>query len=224
MSPTPSTITTTQRPLKFPPRSHPATRGPRTCVTWRSMTTPSAERSLQHCSLRSEKIQRAVSVMKEQGREELKRFQGSTFDSISRRKLIEDRDTILDLTSKIQELQDEKNCMSDSRDFKDAESVRSGLSYVTSQPVLFPPRPDPGGMLSRSLGLPSRKNGPPSIRDTHGISVFFSNPTASSSAPYPQEPNPRITQCIHQLRIRDASQDRQPEIQSSLVREFFFFF
>ena len=35
--------------------------------------------------------------------EELKRFQGSTFDTISRRKLVEDRDTILGLTGKIQE-------------------------------------------------------------------------------------------------------------------------
>ena len=71
--------------------------------------------------------------------EELKRFQGSTFDTISRRKLIEDRDTILELTAKIQELQDEVNCMNDSRDFKDAESVRSGQSHVTSQPAFFPP-------------------------------------------------------------------------------------
>ena len=50
--------------------------------------------------------------------EELKRFQGSTFDPISRRKLVEDQDTILELTSKIQELQNEINCTSDSRDFK----------------------------------------------------------------------------------------------------------
>ena len=58
--------------------------------------------------------------------EELKRFQGSTFDTIARRKLVEDQDTILELTGKIQELQNEINCMSDSRDFQDAESVRSG--------------------------------------------------------------------------------------------------
>ena len=51
--------------------------------------------------------------------------------------------------------------MNDSRDFQDAESVRSGQSHVASQPVFFPPHPDPGGMLSRSLGMPSRKNGPP---------------------------------------------------------------
>ena len=35
--------------------------------------------------------------------EELKRFQGSTFETTARRKLDEDRDTILDLTGKIQE-------------------------------------------------------------------------------------------------------------------------
>ena len=40
--------------------------------------------------------------------EELKRFQGSTLDTISRRRLIEDRDTILELTGKIQELQNGK--------------------------------------------------------------------------------------------------------------------
>ena len=39
--------------------------------------------------------------------EELKRFQGSTFDTIARRKLVEDRDTILELTGKRQELQNE---------------------------------------------------------------------------------------------------------------------
>ena len=54
--------------------------------------------------------------------EELKLFQSSTFDTIARIKF-EDRDTILELTGKTQELQNEINCMSDSRDFQDAESV-----------------------------------------------------------------------------------------------------
>ena len=40
--------------------------------------------------------------------EELKRFQGSTFDGFSRRNLIEDRDTILELTAKIQDSQNER--------------------------------------------------------------------------------------------------------------------
>ena len=63
--------------------------------------------------------------------EELRRFQGSTFDEFSRRRLIENQDTILELTARIQELQNEGNCMNDSRDFKDAESVRSGLLTLT---------------------------------------------------------------------------------------------
>ena len=83
--------------------------------------------------------------------EELKRFQLSTFDELQRKRLIEDRDTIFELTAKIQELQNEVNCLNDSRDFQDAESVRSGQSHVTSQPMLFPPFRDPGGMLSRSV-------------------------------------------------------------------------
>ena len=60
-------------------------------------------------------------------------------------------------------------CMNDSRDFQDAESVRSGHSHVTSQLVFFPPHPVLGGMLSRSIGMPSRKDGHPSIWDTLGI-------------------------------------------------------
>ena len=47
--------------------------------------------------------------------------------------------------------------------FIDAESVRSGHSHVPSQPALLPPYRDPGGMLSRSIGMPSRKDKPPDI-------------------------------------------------------------
>ena len=95
--------------------------------------------------------------------EELKRVQGSTFDESSRRRLIENQDAILELTARIQELPNEVNCMNDSRDFKDAESVRTGLSHVTSQPALLPLFRDPGGMLSRSVGKPSRSDKPPDI-------------------------------------------------------------
>ena len=122
--------------------------------------------------------------------EELKKFQSSTFDTIARRRVVEDQDTILKLTGKIQELQNEIYCMDDSRVFQDAESVRIGHSHVTSQPVSFPPHPIPGGMPSRSTGMPSRTDGPPSIWDTHGTSGnVFADPAASSSAPYPQELN-----------------------------------
>ena len=49
--------------------------------------------------------------------EELKRFQGSRFDELSRRRLIESQDTIHELTARIQELRNEVNCLNDSRDF-----------------------------------------------------------------------------------------------------------
>ena len=119
--------------------------------------------------------------------EELRTFQSSTFDTLARRKLMEDQNTILELSGRLQELQNEVNCMNDS---KDAESIRSGNSHVTSRPVSFPPHPIPEGMLRHSFVTPSRREGPPSIWDTHGISGnVFVNPDASSSAPYPQELN-----------------------------------
>ena len=140
--------------------------------------------------------------------EELKKFQGSAFDTIARRRLVEDQDTILELTGKIQELQNEINCMNDSRDFQDAESVRSGHSHVTSQPVSFPPHPIPGGMLSRSIGMQSRRDGPPSIWDTHGISGnVFADPVASSTAPYPQELNQWRSHMSEQIHSSTAEND-----------------
>ena len=75
--------------------------------------------------------------------EELRKFQSSTFDTLARRKLIEDQNTIWELSGRVQELQNEVNCMNDSKDFQDAESVRSGNSHVTNQPMLFPPHPMP---------------------------------------------------------------------------------
>ena len=49
--------------------------------------------------------------------EELKRVQELRIDESSRRRLIENQDTIKELTARIQELQNEVNCMNDSRDF-----------------------------------------------------------------------------------------------------------
>ena len=139
------------------------------------------------------------------------------------RRLVEDQDTILELTGKIQELRNEINCMNDSRDFQDAECV-------TSQPVSFPPHPIPGGMLSRSIGMPSRNDGPPSIWDTHGISGnVFANPAASSTAPYPQELNQwssGISEPIHssmaeknenQTPVQDQRCQSGPSAKNSVI-------
>ena len=116
------------------------------------------------------------------------KFQSSTFDTLARRKLIEDQNTILELSGRVQELQNEVNCMNDSKEFQDAESVRIGNSHVTSRPVSFPPHPKLGGMLRHSFVSPSRREGPPSIWDTHVISGnVFADPHASSSAPDPQQ-------------------------------------
>ena len=69
---------------------------------------------------------------------ELKRFQGSTFDTVARRKLVGDRDTILELTGKIQKLQYEINCMNVRENFKMLNQYAVDNPYVTSQPVFFP--------------------------------------------------------------------------------------
>ena len=105
--------------------------------------------------------------------------------------------------------------MSDSKEFQDAESIRSGNSHVTSRPVSFPLHPVLGGM-------PSRREGPPSIWDTHGISEnVFVNPDASSSAPYPQELNQwssSIEEPLHSSTVEKSerrTQDQDQRCQSA---------
>ena len=146
--------------------------------------------------------------------EELRKFQSSAFDTIARRKLIEDQNTILELSGRVQELQNEVNCMKDSQDFQDAESVRSGNSHVTSRPVSFPPHPTPEGMLRHAFLSPCRSEGPPSIWDTHGISGnVFANPHASSSAPYPQELNQWNSSTEEPRSIHLQKSERQEQNQ-----------
>ena len=137
--------------------------------------------------------------------EELRKFQSSTFDTLARRKLIEDHNTVIELSGILQELQNEVNCMNDSEDFQDTESVRSGNSHVTNQPMLFPTHPVPEGMLRPSFVSPRRKEGPPSVWETPGISGnVFANPHASSPAPYPQELNPWETTIEEPLHMSTA--------------------
>ena len=94
--------------------------------------------------------------------EELKEVQESRVDESSRRRLIENQDTINELTVRIQELQNEVNCMDDSKDFKDAESVRSGLPHVPSQPALLLPFRDLEGCRAAKIS-----------RQTFGIRMAY---------------------------------------------------
>ena len=154
---------------------------------------------------------------------ELRKFQSSTFDTLARRKLIEDQNTILELSGRVQELQNEVNCMNDSKDFQDAESVRSGNSHVSSRPMFFPTHPIPEGMLRPSFISPRRKEGPPCIWDTHGKSGnVFANPHASSSAPYPQELNPWCTTIEELLHMSTAekseSQTPVQDLEETILR------
>ena len=73
---------------------------------------------------------------------ELQKFQNSAFDEFTQKKFIEDQKTIMELSGRLQELQNEVNCMNDSRDFRDVESICSGNSHVTSPPGLFPRHKD----------------------------------------------------------------------------------
>ena len=105
-------------------------------------------------------------------------------DTIARRKLIEDQKIIMELSGRLQELQNEVNCMNDSKDFQDAESIRSGNSHVTSQPVSFPKHQPFEGMLRPSFISQRQIEEPPNIWDTSGMSGnVFAHPQTSSSAP-----------------------------------------
>ena len=93
-------------------------------VQQRDQQLPQGQLLQQNLELR-EAHQRSLTEM-----EELRKFQSSTFDTIARRKLVEDQNTFLELSGRIQELQNEINCMNDSKEFQDAESIRSGNSHL----------------------------------------------------------------------------------------------
>ena len=66
-----------------------------------------------------------------------------------------------------------------------------------------------------SFGVPSRREGPPSIWDTHGISGnIFANPHASSSAPCPQELHQwssSIEEPLHSSPVEKSERQKQDQ-------------
>ena len=115
-------------------------------------------------------------------------------------------------------LQNEVNCMNDSKDFQDAESIRSGNPHVTSPPGLFPRHPPFEGMLRPSFSSQRQNEEPPNIRDTSGTSGnVFAHPQASSSAPYPQELNSTWKKTIEEpIRMSIAEKSGRPERDTDL--------
>ena len=81
--------------------------------------------------------QRGLTEMKE-----LRKLQSSAFDTMARRKFIEDQNTLLELSGRVQKLQNEVNCMNESKDFQDAESIRSGNSHVYQSTTVIPTSSD----------------------------------------------------------------------------------
>ena len=116
---------------------------------------------------------------------ELQKFQNSAFDEFTQKKFIEDQKTIMELSGRLQELQNEVNFMNDSKDFMDAESTCSGNPHVTSPPGLFPRHPPFEGMLS----LCSLRSDKMRSRQTFGIHPVY------------QETFLHIHKLLRQLRI-----------------------
>ena len=144
--------------------------------------------------------------------EELRKFQSSTFDTLARRKLIEDQNIIMELSGRVQELQNEVNCMNDSKDFQDAESVRSGNSHVTSQPMSFPKHPIPEGMLRPSFVSPRRKEGPPCIWGyTWYIGKRFCKSTCIFISSLSSRIEPMGTTIEEPLHMSTAEKSERPE-------------
>ena len=89
--------------------------------------------------MENERIWILLERQKEQILADVRRVQESRVDESSTRRLIENKDTINELSARIQELQNEVNCLNDSRDFKDAESVSMQWTIPRSQSTSVTP-------------------------------------------------------------------------------------
>ena len=151
---------------------------------------------------------------------ELQKFQNSTFDEFAQKKFIEDQKIIMELSGRLRELQNEVNCMNDSRDFRDAESICSGNSHVTSPPGFFPKHPPFEGLLKPAFISQRQTEEPPNIWDASGKSVnVCANPHVSSSTPYPQELNPWVTTIEEPHHKPTAEKSERPEQNQDVRRQ-----
>ena len=81
-----------------------------------------------------EKVLRDSQIRSMHGVGEMKRAQELRVDEVSMQKIRENHETIQQLTSQLQEMQEQMNSVNDSGEFQEVESNYSGrLSYVSSQ-------------------------------------------------------------------------------------------
>ena len=187
---------------------------------------------LQEELLRQQQDFREVHQQDLMKQKELQKFQNSAFDEFTQKKFIEDQKTIMELSGRLQELQNEVNLMNDSRDFRDAESICSENSHVTSPPGLFPKHPPFEGLLKPAFISQRQTEEPPNIRDTSGISGnVFAHPQTSSSAPYPQELNstwrktieePIHMSTVEKIERQDQNQDQRCQSRPSAKKSVIF--
>ena len=167
---------------------------------------------LQEELLRQQQDFREVHQQDLMKQKELQKFQNSTFDEFTKKKF-EDQKIIMELSGRLQELQNEVNFMNDSKDFRDAQSTCSGNPHVTSPPGLFPRHPPFEGLLKPAFISQRQTEEPPNIRDTSGISGnVFAHPQTSSSALYPQELNSTWRKTIEEpIHMSTAEKSGRPE-------------
>ena len=84
--------------------------------------------------------------------------------------------------------------------------------HLNTNPFHIPPFRDPGGMLSRSVGMLSRSDKPSDIWDTHGISGnVFANPPTSSSSLYPGAFNPCTSNVSERTSPHETNERQTPD-------------
>ena len=99
-----------------------------------------------------EKVLRNTQIRKMHEMVENQRAQELRVDDVSAQKVKENHETIQQLTSHLQQMQEQMNSMNDSGDFQDVESNYSGrLSHVSSRRVMIR---SSRSMLSRDKRLP----------------------------------------------------------------------
>ena len=107
---------------------------------------------LQEEQSMKEKVLRDTQIRSMHEMGEMKRAQEPRVDEISVQKLRENNKTTQKLTSQLQEMQQQMDSMSDSGEFQEVESNRSGrLSYVSNQLAMIP---SSCSTLSRDNRLP----------------------------------------------------------------------